>query len=112
MNIDIPGLTPEQCQARADHLRRCPVADLPDDLIDRLARDLDKRHEDWGFTLGFVERAEHRDKVRMVLAALAEWADGSLLDPDGWRRLDAVAAGDDPHDPDPAYYLTPRETTP
>ena len=24
-----------------------------------------------------------------TLAALAEWADGSLIDPDGWRRLDA-----------------------
>lgn len=30
-----------------------------------------------------------RRYVAAVLTALAEWADGALIDPDGWRRLDA-----------------------
>lgn len=35
-----------------------------------------------------------RFHVDAVLAALAEWADGALIDPNGWRRLDTTEIGD------------------
>lgn len=107
--------------------------DLPDDLIDRLTMDYMAR-------AGCRRRdvcVLCRDEVGHVLAALAEWAAGALLDPDGWRRLDAThpdgiaycIVHDEPaiegHDPTgdcrPDTYgciernlwaLTERETTP
>lgn len=67
------------------------MSDLPPELLDRLAHRL---NDDWNAYLRTVGRTdlmvpeEWTDNARSFLAALAEWADGALIDPATWTRWD------------------------
>lgn len=65
---------------------------IPDDLLDWL------NAYEWDDQQPNVAHKDHvydawcaicRGDLPRILSALAEWADGSLIDPAGWRRLDA-----------------------
>lgn len=64
----------------------------PNDLVSKLtsATDDPGRFVDQGKTLGVPCEPLCEWQARATLIALAEWADGALIDPNGWRRLDAV----------------------
>lgn len=63
-----------------------PSADpIPDDLLDTLAKRMAERRSGRARFKG----ADALDVaiIANVLHALASWADGHLIDPDGWRRV-------------------------
>lgn len=70
----------------------------PADLIDKLAAAM------WHNEPPFEEMAwdeaddgdryHYRTQASRSLAALVEWADGALVDPTTWQRLDATEVGD------------------
>src|SRR5690606_3105896 len=55
------------------------------------------------------DREVYREGVRRILAALAEWADGALIDPKTWTRWDAEY---EDIGPSLALVLSPRESEP
>lgn len=71
---------------------------IPDDLLDALAR-AEMNHDDRVFRRDGDEepwlassepsRDAYREGIGVVLTALAEWADGALIDPATWTRVRA-----------------------
>ena len=65
---------------------------IPDDPVAKLtsATDDPGRFVNRGETLGVPCEPLCEWQARAALIALAEWADGALIDPNGWRRLNLI----------------------